>query len=47
VANHPREIPVRYVETRSKVEPFISRIVPDAAAEGADPNHHLWRNGRL
>lgn len=47
MANHPTEIPVQYVESSSKVEPFISRIVPDAAPDGTDPDHHLWRNGRL
>ena len=25
----------------------VSRVARDAVAEGADPNHHLWRNGRL
>ena len=32
---------------RSDPEPYVSRVARDAAAEGADPNHHLWRNGRL
>ena len=47
MANRPTEIPVQHVESSSKVEPFISRIVPDPAPDGTDPNHHLWRNGRL
>ncbi len=47
MANRPTEIPVQHVEASSKVEPFISRIVPDPAPAGTDPDHHLWRNGRL
>ena len=47
MANRPTEIPVQYVEASSKVEPFISRIAPDPAPADTDPDHHLWRNGRL
>ena len=36
-------------ESASASEPrsFLSRIARDAVEEGGDPNHHLWRNGRL
>ena len=32
---------------RSNPEPYLSRVARDAAEEDANPNHHLWRNGRL
>lgn len=39
-------IPVAHVARPS--EPVSVRVVPDFAALAAeDPNHHLWRNGRL
>jgi hypothetical protein len=41
VANRRTEIPVQHIEARSKVEPFIGRIVPDPAPDGTDPHHHL------
>jgi len=51
VANHPIDIPVRALASGSPVEVPISRIVREAGAEAdcdeVDPDHHLWRNGRL
>ena len=40
------EIPVAHAARPS--EPVAVRLLPDLAALAAeDPNHHLWRNGRL
>jgi hypothetical protein len=50
VAKHPREIPVAVQEPRPGREVPVSHIdtagAPDSP-EAVDPNHHLWRNGRL
>lgn len=33
--------------TDSHAESFVSRIVPAPVPNDANPDHHLWRNGRL
>jgi hypothetical protein len=38
VANRPSDIPVTTSPPGPNTEVFVSRV---------DPNHHLWRNGRL
>jgi hypothetical protein len=49
VANQPIDIPIRALASGSQAEVHVSHIVrePEAECEGVDPDHHLWRNGRL
>jgi hypothetical protein len=51
VADHPIDISVRALSPGSPVDVPVSRIVHDAGTEAerneVDPDHHLWRNGRL
>ena len=47
MANRPADSPALAVAPDPQVEPLVSRIVPEVDPESVDPNHHLWRNGRL
>jgi len=50
VASRSRKIPVASGGTGPGTEVLVSHIVRESAADGAsgpDPDHHLWRNGRL
>jgi len=48
VANRPTVIPGSASEAPTRADELVSRIAPDFAGAGdVDPNHHLWRNGRL
>jgi hypothetical protein len=51
VADHPIDMPVVALAPGPQAEVHVSHIVrePDAEAERneVDPDHHLWRNGRL
>jgi hypothetical protein len=42
VANFPTHIPALAIAQSSDTEP-----IPELDPAGVDPNHHLWRNGRL
>jgi hypothetical protein len=45
VANRPNPSAIWNSPIDPGSEP--SRVARDPALEDADPNHHLWRNGRL
>ena len=47
MANHSREIPVTSIAPGARTALPVSCTVSDAGKDGVDPNHHLWRNGRL
>jgi hypothetical protein len=47
VANRNTDSPTLALAPGSNAEPFVSRIIPEVDPDGVDPNHHLWRNGRL
>ena len=51
MANQPIDIPIRALAPGSHAAVRVSHIVresdAEAECEGVDPDHHLWRNGRL
>jgi hypothetical protein len=51
VSDHPTDVPVRVLAPGPQAEVHVSHIVREAGVEAerdeVDPDHHLWRNGRL
>jgi uncharacterized protein (DUF1684 family) len=47
VVDHSREIPVTSIAPGARTAVPVICTVSHAGKDGVDPNHHLWRNGRL
>ena len=47
MADRSTDSPTLALAPGSKAEPFVNRIISGIGPDDVDPNHHLWRNGRL
>ena len=43
----PIEFPVEPADAAACADSLVSRIAPAPQADKVNPDHHLWRNGRL